>query len=135
MSANQYSDKHYIKIWGMLVGLLVISVLGPMIGIQAITLLTAFGIAGVKAYLVIKHFMHLGEEIAYVRYFLISAVVFMFLLFAGTAPDVMMHNSDLHQVGSGDTATTSYHWENIAAKAEIERATKAAAETETHGGH
>ena len=37
-----------------------VSVVGPMLGIRAVTLITAFGIALVKAYLVAKNFMHLN---------------------------------------------------------------------------
>ena len=74
---------------GVLVALLVVSVLGPLIGIQWLTLLTAFGIACVKAYLVAKNFMHINLEPRYVVYFVATALVFMVLLFAGVAPDVM----------------------------------------------
>ena len=44
-----HSPGHYVKIWGILLVLFVISVCGPMIGIRVITLITAFGIAVVKA--------------------------------------------------------------------------------------
>ena len=42
--------------------LLVVSVAGPMLEIKIVTLITAFGIAVVKAYLVAKNFMHLNIE-------------------------------------------------------------------------
>ncbi len=84
-----HPDSDYIKIWGVLVVLLIVSVLGPMLEIQTVTLLTAFGIAIVKAYLVVKHFMHLSLEPKFVSYMMGTVVVFMFLFFAGTAPDVM----------------------------------------------
>ncbi len=79
----------YVKIWAILVVLLVISVLGPMLEIQILTLLTAFGIAFVKAYLVVKNFMHIGHAARYVTYLVVTCLVFMLLFFAGTAPDVM----------------------------------------------
>ena len=82
---------HYIKIWGVLLVLLVISVLGPELEIQIVTLITAFGIAFVKAYLVMKEFMHLNVEKPIVHWFLATALVFMVLFFAGVAPDVMKH--------------------------------------------
>jgi caa(3)-type oxidase subunit IV len=80
---------NYVKIWAILLVLLVISVVGPFFGIKIVTLLTAFGIAIVKAYLVVKNFMHIDIAAKYVTYFVVTALVFMFLLFAGAAPDVM----------------------------------------------
>jgi caa(3)-type oxidase subunit IV len=80
---------NYVRVWAVLVVLLVISVLGPMIGIQAVTLVTAFGIAVVKAYLVAKNFMHITMEKRFISYAMVTCLVFMFLFFAGTAPDVM----------------------------------------------
>ncbi len=88
-----HSPSHYIRIWWILVLLLIASVVGPFIGeatgIQAITLFTAFGIAVIKAYLVVKNFMHLTVERKYVMYFIVTSLVFMLLFFAGAAPDVM----------------------------------------------
>ena len=80
---------NYWKIWGILCVLLSISVAGPFLGIKIVTLITAFGIAVVKAYLVVKNFMHIDVAAKYVTYFIVTAVVFMLLFFAGAAPDVM----------------------------------------------
>jgi len=82
---------NYVKVWAILLGLLVVSILGPFLGIKAVTLITAFGIAIVKAYLVAKNFMHLNIEPRYAVYLLVTMLVFMFLLFAGSAPDIMKH--------------------------------------------
>jgi caa(3)-type oxidase subunit IV len=79
----------YVKIWRTLVVLLVISVLGPLFEIRALTLITAFGIAVVKAYLVCKHFMHINHTPRYVPYLVVTCLVFMLLFFAGVSPDVM----------------------------------------------
>jgi caa(3)-type oxidase subunit IV len=89
MSESAEHHTNYVKIWAILVVLLVISVLGPMLEIQAVTLITAFGIAVVKAYLVAKNFMHINLEKRFVTYFVVTSLVFMLLFFAGTAPDVM----------------------------------------------
>jgi caa(3)-type oxidase subunit IV len=93
MAEHAEHDAHahpsYVKIWGILLVLLVISVAGPFLGIQAVTLITAFGIAVVKAYLVAKHFMHITLEKRFIVYMTATVLVFMFLFFAGTAPDVM----------------------------------------------
>ena len=84
-------ETNYVKIWAILLGLLVVSIAGPFLGIQAVTLITAFGIALVKAYLVAKNFMHLNIEPRYAVYLLTTMLVFMLLLFAGTASDIMKH--------------------------------------------
>lgn len=119
-----HSAEHYIKIWGILIVLLILSVLGPFVGeatgIQMITLVTAFGIAIIKAGLVMKHFMHLGEELKMVSYILASALIFMVLFFFGTAPDVMNHQGS--------------RWENLAAKAAVERGMAEGDGHDAHGG-
>jgi cytochrome c biogenesis protein CcdA len=60
-----------------------------MIGIKVVTLITAFGIALVKAYLVAKNFMHINVEKRFIPYIVGTVLVFMLLFFAGAAPDVM----------------------------------------------
>ncbi len=89
MSEEHTHHPDYVKIWGILVVLLAISVTGPMIGIKVVTLVTAFGVACVKAYLVAKNFMHINVARRYVTYLVATVLVFMLLFFAGTAPDVM----------------------------------------------
>ena len=89
---SDYGGTHhgnYVKIWAILVVLLVVTVVGPMFEVRAVTLMTAFGVAIWKAYLVVKNFMHLPLTRKYVTYLCATALVFMLLFFAGTAPDVM----------------------------------------------
>jgi len=90
---SEEAHHNYVRIWAWLVLLLIISVIGPFVGeasgLKWITLATAFGIALVKAYLVVVNFMHLNSEQKFVSYFVATALVFMLLFFAGTAPDVM----------------------------------------------
>lgn len=105
MSAHAASHAHahpgYVKIWGILVVLLVVSVVGPMLGIRVVTLITAFGIALVKAYLVAKHFMHLDVEKPIIHWALALALLFMVLLYAGVAPDVQMAKGQRWQKDAG----------------------------------
>jgi caa(3)-type oxidase subunit IV len=82
----------YVKIWGILLILLAISIVGPMFERPALTLITAFGIALVKALLVASYFMHLHVERRYIRYMLYAMVLVIGLFFAGTAPDIMQAN-------------------------------------------
>ena len=85
----EHGDSHYVKIWAILLGLLIISFIGPMAEIQWLTLATAFGIAIVKAYLVAVNFMHVNLTPRYVIYTVATTLVFMLLFCAGAAPDVM----------------------------------------------
>ena len=94
MSAHGHAAAHpvhrnYVRIWAILVGLLVISVAGPFLGIRVVTLITAFGIALVKAYMVAKNFMHLDVEKPIIHWLLAVILLLMVLLFAGVSPDVM----------------------------------------------
>jgi caa(3)-type oxidase subunit IV len=88
---SEMHHPNYVKVWAILVVLLCVSVIGPMFEIPVLTLITAFGIACVKAFLVMKNFMHLNVEKRLAVYILSTCLVFMFLLFAATAPDVMKH--------------------------------------------
>ncbi len=90
----EHGSQHYVKIWGILLVLLVISIFGPFLEVPVVTLITAFGIALVKAYLVAKNFMHLNVQPGFVAYLLTTTLVFMLLLFAGVAPDVMKKDGD-----------------------------------------
>ncbi len=92
MSEEHTHHPNYVKIWAVLVVLLAISVTGPMFEVQWLTLVTAFGIALVKAYLVIVNFMHIGAAKRFVPYLIVVSLLFMLLLFAGVAPDVMKEN-------------------------------------------
>lgn len=119
-----HNDDHghhpsYIKVYFILLVLFIISVLGPEMAhnifgegqegyAKAFVLLTAFGIAFVKAYYVIAYFMHLKFEVKYVNYMLCTAIVFMGLFFSGVAADVMKHEGS--------------NWTNVAAASEVERA-------------
>jgi len=95
--SGHHGPEHYIKIYFVLLGLFAISVAGPFVaeflpegnGRLWLVLITAFGIAFVKAYLVAAKFMHLEIEKPIVRWFLLTALIFMVLFFAGTAPDIM----------------------------------------------
>jgi caa(3)-type oxidase subunit IV len=88
-AAHAHPPINYIRIWFILVLLLIVSVAGPMLGHPLITLITAFGIACVKAYLVARNFMHINLEQRFIAYTVITVLVFMLLFFAGAAPDVM----------------------------------------------
>ena len=83
---------NYVKIWAILVVLLIVSVVGSMSHVRVVPLIAAFGVALVKAYLVAKNFMHVSVEKRWVPYLLIMCLLFIAILFAGVAPDVMKHS-------------------------------------------
>jgi caa(3)-type oxidase subunit IV len=91
-SAHAHGHTNYVKIWALLVVLLVISIIGPEFGIRVVTLVTAFGVAIVKAYIVAKNFMHLNIEQKWVAYILVAMLAFMLVMFGGIAPDVLKHD-------------------------------------------
>ena len=135
---SAHGPSHYVRIWGILLALLAVSIIGPIVaptiedaaaGVGAhmvkgwmITIITAFGIAIVKAYMVAANFMHLNIEKRYISYLLITMLMLMLLFFAGVSPDVMRHEG--------------VNWQNVAAEQEIDRALKAqeAAAADAHGG-
>jgi len=86
-----HAHPNYVKIWAILVVLLCVSLLGPTVGLAWLTLITAFGVAAVKALMVAAYFMHLNIERTYVKYLLLILLTLMLVLFAGVAPDVMKH--------------------------------------------
>ncbi len=128
--ADDHGQAFYVKVWAILLVLLIVSILGPVLAphleigfLKAwmITLMTAFGIAVVKAYLVAANFMHLNIEKRYISYLLATMLMLMLLFFAGVAPDVMKHKGQ--------------NWENVAAETEIERALEAEGAAAAHGEH
>ena len=86
---EHHSPSYYVEIWAILLVLFIISVCGPMLEIRWLTILTAFGIAIIKAYLVASRFMHLNVEKKYISYLLLAMLLMVFIFFIGTAPDVM----------------------------------------------
>ena len=114
---------HYVRVYAVLLVLLAISIVGPVVGGAldsqvevfgrafslgiVVTLVTAFGIAVVKAWLVIKNFMHLTIERVIPKLFLAASVLLLALFWGGVAPDVQNHEGRL--------------WENEAAKEAVAR--------------
>jgi caa(3)-type oxidase subunit IV len=87
--ANAAHHTNYVKIYLVLLLLFAVSVLGPTLGIAAVTVITAFGLAVVKATMVAGYFMHLNVERRYIWYLLLLMLTFMLVLFAGVSPDVL----------------------------------------------
>ena len=94
MSEAQHEHPNYVLIWYWLLALLAISVAGPMLEIPALTIITAFGIAVVKSFLVAANFMHLKFERKIIWFLLIMSICLLGVFFFGTAPDLMMTEGD-----------------------------------------
>jgi caa(3)-type oxidase subunit IV len=86
---DHHPPKYYVKIWVILLVLLTVSIVGPMFGIKWLTLITAFGIALVKAGMVCAYFMHLNIERKVAWYILCATLLLLLVFFTGVAPDVM----------------------------------------------
>lgn len=108
MSEKEHQDHPvYWKVYVTLVVLLCISVAGPHLGILWVTLITAFGVALLKANLVVQNFMHLRVERRFIKWMLTTTLVLVALFLAGTMPDIMKHQG--------------LRWVSNAAKAEVAR--------------
>lgn len=127
-------SNHYVRVYLTLLALLAVSIVGPVVaprlgeaevpvvGLRVSTfvmLVTAFGIAVVKAWLVIKHFMHLSIERPIAKWFLAASVLLLALFWGGIAPDVQNHSGA--------------NWENVAAQAAVERGIPEVAHAEEAG--
>ena len=124
MSTDAHAGGHdhhhgpsYFSIYLILLALFIVSVAGPElakvleldpVAAKITVLITAFGIAFVKAYYVVAYFMHLKFEKKYINYMLVTVTMFMGLFFSAVAPDIMKHEGT--------------NWQNASAKAEIARA-------------
>jgi len=88
--SEEHHHPNYTKVFYWLVGLAFVSFIGPEITENRILiLLAAFGIALVKAYLVVVNFMHLPMTPRYVTYMMATTLIFVALFFAATSPDIM----------------------------------------------
>lgn len=92
--SESYTHPNYVKVWFWLVILLVISTLGPMLDVPVITLITAFGIAVIKAFMVAANFMHLKFEKHIIWFLILMSLTLLGVFFFGVAPDIMMTEGD-----------------------------------------
>ena len=76
MPVEHTHHPNYVRIYVILLLLLGVSIIGPEFGIRWVTLVTAFGIAIWKAYLVAKNFMHLNFAPRYVGYLVATTLLF-----------------------------------------------------------
>jgi caa(3)-type oxidase subunit IV len=104
---HEHSHPDYWKIYKWLLLLFVISYLGPELFPEqkSIVLLTAFGIAVVKALMVVSEFMHLNIEKRVIWYLFLTCLILLLVFFAGVAPDVLNKSGINWVADSAATAT------------------------------
>lgn len=86
-----HSTQKYFKVYFILLVLFLISYIVPetMPDNKTMVLLSAFGIAIVKALMVCAYFMHLNTEKKFVWYLLITCLTMMYLFYIALVPDIM----------------------------------------------
>ena len=91
-TAHEGHHTNYLKIYGWLLVLLVASIFGPTIHIMAVILITAFGIALVKAFMVAAYFMHLNVEKKYIWHLMFGCLGVLAVMYAILIWDVQHHD-------------------------------------------
>jgi len=89
MSTVNDTGSFYCEIWAWLVGLLVagtVIVFLPIPKLLALTLV--FGVAAVKAGLVIRHYMHLKAEHVLIYLIALLPVIFIIIMAISLLPDI-----------------------------------------------
>ncbi|GIL16837.1 MAG: hypothetical protein BroJett040_05880 [Oligoflexia bacterium] len=86
---DYHGHPNYIKIWGVLVGILVLSLAVGELGHKVLSVTLIFGLALVKAIMVIGNFMHLKWEPKLLTWVMIFAVAALGIFYFGVAPDVV----------------------------------------------
>ncbi len=86
---HEHTPIFYVKIWAFLLVLLAVSIIGPEFGNRTVTLITAFGIAVVKALIVAGYFMNLKMEKKFITYLMLTMLLVAAMFFFGVSPDVM----------------------------------------------
>lgn len=84
--------RFYMTIWVLLVVLFVASVTFGLFSSVVVGVVFAFFIAIIKALMVSAYFMHLNIEPRWVWLLLLVALLAVFIMWLGVAPDVMEHS-------------------------------------------
>lgn len=84
-----HGHPNYFKIWGILVAILFISLALGELGQKALAITLIFGLALIKAIMVMGNFMHLKWEPKLLTWIMIFATVCLGIFYFGVAPDVV----------------------------------------------
>lgn len=83
MASKQADASKYVIVFGLLIGLLTISIPATIYGSGTVSTLIIYGVAVSKAYLVLRVYMHLNVEPRFITFILAGcflAIVYMFFL-------------------------------------------------------
>ena len=78
-----------IKIWAALLAMLAISIVIGEMHSQVLGTVLVFGVAALKAFLVLYYYMGLRQEPKYISYAMLAGVLCMFILFFALVPDII----------------------------------------------
>ncbi|MBT3982288.1 MAG: hypothetical protein HOE90_13100 [Bacteriovoracaceae bacterium] len=94
MSSDQVDMGHltpktYTIIWAILLGLLFLSLFAGMVKSPVLATVMIFGVAIIKAVMVMFYYMHLKVEIVYVKVAVLAGFLALFFFVVGVYPDVV----------------------------------------------
>lgn len=112
---SEHHHVNYMKIYWILMAMFIVSVVGPEVTEnKALILLSAFGIAIVKAIIVAGWFMHLAWEKKIIWYAVCTSLAFMFLFVFAVSPDILKesgHNWKSNIVVKAEDGMPGHHHE------------------------
>ena len=82
------SPKHYVQIWAVLVVLLALSMLAGLMKSALLGTVLIFGVAFIKAAIVLACFMHLTIEYVWLKVFVGFGILCAIFFILGVFPDV-----------------------------------------------
>ena len=88
-TAHPHTAGFYIKIWVALLIMLGISIAIADLGHPGLATVFIFGIAVLKAFLVVMFYMGLALEARYILWVMVSGLALMLILFFGLVPDIV----------------------------------------------
>jgi len=83
------TQTNYFRIYLILLAALVVSLILGALSSSALTVTIIFVIAGIKAYLVLNHFVHLEAEPRYIKVAVVGFVAILVVLYVGLVPDIV----------------------------------------------
>lgn len=88
-TAHQEKQKFFVVIWGILLVALAGSIFLAHTGYPRLAVFLIFGLAVIKACLVMAFYMGLHREPRYITIILAGSLFFIFILFLGLTPDII----------------------------------------------
>lgn len=88
-SESHAGTRRYVIVYGLLIALLTVSIPVTLYGSGTISSLIVFGIAGAKAYLVLRDYMHLKLEPRFITIILLGCTLAVVYMFFFLVPDIV----------------------------------------------